>query len=364
VAWTLAVAGFLLGCLPFAKMQAIPIGFTLGVFALIACARMPATWRTRFTRMGALAGGALVPTLLMALTLTIYGLWAQFRMAYIDGNTTYSTGYEEARARALGNFIETFVTYSDGFAPFFWSSLATVGAAAIAVGVGGLRRPLLLVGTVVLIAVGVWTVAYTGRPFGHYLHFLFIPLALIAGLSYLAALRDGEITRTLAASLVFLVLTLVPQVVKRTTEVHPAIGGLSKARLDSLHPVSARLRELAEPGDTMLVWGWFPRLYIESGITQGTREAHNHHEIEEVPLHRFFCDRTMRDMRKNRPAFVVDAVTKGSFTYEDRKFAGLQVFPELEKYVAENYHLEEDLGGYRIYERNDRAAKKDEAVAR
>jgi hypothetical protein len=352
--WQLSIAGFLLGCLPFAKMQAVPLGLTLGVFATIASLRWPGTWRTRFTRVGALLGGALAPLVLMAATLTIYGLWAQFRMAYIEGNSAYVSGYEGERARVMGNFIGTFVSNSEGFAPFFRSSLAVAFAAAIAVGLGGLRRRTLLVATLVLVAVGFWTVVYPGRPFGHYLHFLFIPLALLSGLSFLAALRDPSRSRTLVTSAVFLVITLVPQVVTRASVPHPALGTLAKARAGSLHPVSARLQTLAQPGDTMLVWGWFPRLYIESGISQGTREAHNYREINGGPMQRFFCDRTMRDLRKNRPAFIVDAVTKGSFTYDDRAFAGMQVFPELQKYVADNYQLEEDLGGYLIYLRRDR----------
>ncbi|MDB6126859.1 MAG: hypothetical protein JWM35_755, partial [Verrucomicrobia bacterium] len=70
-----------------------------------------------------------------------------------------------------------------------------------------------------------------------------------------------------------------------------------------------------------------------------------------------FRDRTLRDLRKNQPALFVDSVCEGSFTYFDRKTAGLQIFPELEDYVAHHYRLIEDLHGYRIYLRNDRAPR-------
>jgi hypothetical protein len=225
-----------------------------------------------------------------------------------------------------------------------------------------LKPRALLAGAWLLVIIGVWTVVYPGRPFGHYLHFLILPLAWLGGLSFIAAFRLAESATSLRATALirsgvaagFVLLTVVPQIVVRANEAHPAIGALADARRNSLHPVSARLRELAQPGDTMMVWGWFPRLHTESGISQGTRESHNYREIEGGPMQRFFRDRTLRDLRKNRPALFVDAVCEGSFTYVDRTAAGLQVFPELEKYVAANYRLEEDLGGYRIFVRKDR----------
>jgi hypothetical protein len=202
-------------------------------------------------------------------------------------------------------------------------------------------------------------VVYPGRPFAHYLHFLLVPLCWLGGFSLIAAVRAAETMlpvpwkRGARGAIIglFAACTLLPQAISRASHPNPAVGTLVAAQAASLHPVSARLRELVRPGDTMLVWGWFPRLYTESGIPQGTREANNYREIELTTMLRFFRDRTLRDLRKNQPAFIVDAVCPGSFNYVDRRVAGLDTFPELAAYVAKNYRLREDLGGYLIYER-------------
>ena len=362
--WRFVAAGFCLGTLPFAKMQAVPLGLSVGGFGLIAAWFVPAvSLRQRTARAFALIGGTLITPVLMACSLTIFGLWAQFHAAYFESNATYLVGYDGARLKLLREFIESFVTYTDGFVPYFWGLIGVAVTAALVTGVIRLQPRALLAGAWILLAVGVGTVVYPGRPFGHYLHFLFLPLAWIGGLSLVAMLRSAE--TAVAARWAqaarwsiaggFVLLTILPQITARAKEPHPAVGHLVQARFDSLHPVSARLREIAQPGDTMMVWGWFPRLYTESGIPQGTRESHTYHEIEPSPMARFFRDRTLWDLRKNQPAIFVDSVCEGSFTYFDRKTAGLQVFPELEEYVAQHYRLAEDLNGYRIYLRNDRA---------
>ncbi|MDB6169885.1 MAG: hypothetical protein JWM88_2749 [Verrucomicrobia bacterium] len=363
--WRLIAAGACLGCLPFAKMQGILPGVAVGCIGLAGAGWIPAaSRRMRAARVLSLMGGAAAPAALMAATLTVYGLWAQFHAAYIESNASYLSGYEAARMALLGNFIESFVTYSDGFAPFFWGMVIVALAAAFSSGIARLQPRALLAAAWVLLAVGVWTVIYPGRPFGHYLHFLFLPLAWLGGFSLIAIFRGNPPAgatpwagcRQAGVALAFFAVTIVPQIVTRAGEAHPAIGSLVAARRNSLHPVSARLRELARPGDTLMVWGWFPRLHTESGLPQGTRESNNYREIEAIPMRTFFRERTLRDLRKNQPAFLVDAVCEGSFNYTDRRVAGLQVFPELQDYVAAHYRLEEELGGYRIYLRNDRAS--------
>jgi hypothetical protein len=49
----------------------------------------------------------------------------------------------------------------------------------------------------------------------------------------------------------------------------------------------------------------------------------------------------------------VDTVGAGSY-FENRAKSAHEVFPELRDYIAENYHLVQDLEGKRIYVRNDR----------
>ena len=55
-----------------------------------------------------------------------------------------------------------------------------------------------------------------------------------------------------------------------------------------------------------------------------------------------------------RPPVFIDAVGVGNLYYENRAKIAHETFPELRDYIADNYHLVQDVGGTRVYVRNDR----------
>ncbi|MBS0664271.1 MAG: hypothetical protein JSR48_13480 [Verrucomicrobia bacterium] len=360
--WSWYGAGACLGCLPFAKLQAVPLG--LGV----ALAGFAAAWwsgapagRERLRRLVGLVGGALTPLAVFAAVISVYGLWAQFHASYLEAGSLYTLGYDEARENAVRNFWPMFLEYNHSFRTFACGALASLVAAALFGGIPRLQPRRLLAGVLALLALAAWTAIYPARPFWHYLQFLLPPLGWIAGLSlaaYLAVAQSTVTARGLAplrwlAVATFAALALVPQVASRAGDRHPVVGQLEAARVRSLHPVSAQLRQLARPGDTLLVWGWFPRLYIETGLPQATRDAHTARAIEPQPMRRFYRDRIMRDLAKHPAAFIVDAVAPGAFTYHDRAEAGPQIFPEFAALVQQHYRLVAEVDGFRIYQRRD-----------
>lgn len=355
-------AGFCLGCLPMAKTQAVPLGLALGLIGLAAAwlAGTPAR-RPRIRRVLTLIAGALTPAAAFAVVLTVYGLWAQFQASYLEAGSLYTLGYEEAREQAVRNFWSMFLEYNHSFRTFAYGALAALAAAALFGGIPRLQPRRILAAAVALLALAAWTAIYPARPFWHYLQFLLPPLGWLAGLSlaaYLTVAQSTVATRWLAtvrwiAAAVFVALAVVPQVASRAQDRHPAVGRLEAARLRSLHPVSARLRELARPGDTLLVWGWFPRLHLETGLIQAVRDAHTARAIEPQPMRRFYRDRILRDLAKHPATFIVDAVCPGAFTYHDRAEAGMEVFPELAALVQQQYRLVAEIDGFRIYARRD-----------
>ena len=359
----LLLAGLCLGCLPLAKAQSVVLGLTLGGFGLIAAWSVPASAsRERIHRVLALAAGALLPGLIFSAWVALYGQAAQAYLAYIESNRVYVAGHVEDRLKLLRDFYALYVRSNFVFKPFFLGSVGL--AVAVALG-GGLVRPqtrIPLWGAWVLAAVGLWTVIYPGRVFWHYLHFLVLPLAWLGGLSLAAgfSLAESRAPARWTARLRWIIagsviaLVLVAQILTCVND-RPLVGTLVEGQRNSMHPVSRRLRELAQLGDTLVVWGWAPRLHVESGLTQGARDAQAEPEIAPGPMNRFYRDRMMWDLRKHPPAFFVDAVADDGFIYTVHSLFGPQIFPELAGWVDSNYHLVETLDGYRIYTRNHRA---------
>lgn len=358
---TLFLGGAALGAVPFAKLQGTLLAGLIGMFALTAVIRVRIEKKARIRGLVALVAGAATPALIMGVILTIYGLWAQFHAAYIESNSSYVDGFEEGRMHMLEGFFSTFVAYNPAFKPFFCGTLLVALAVALGAGVSRVQPRALLAAAWILTAAAFWSVIYPGRPFSHYLHFLLPTLAWLGGISLAAWLRSADQTFPVrriatvrwASIALFAALLLAPAVAAWLEEDFP-VPSLVAAHRDAMHPVSKRVRELARPGDTLVVWGWYPWLYPETGLNQGLRDAHTYNQIAARPMQRFYRDRAMRDLRKNQPAFVVDAVAPSSFVFTDRATAGMAIFPEFAAYVNEHYRFVEEIRGFRIYERNDR----------
>ena len=107
----------------------------------------------------------------------------------------------------------------------------------------------------------------------------------------------------------------------------------------------------------MAVWGWNCHLYVEAGLPQATREAVSERQIRESDQRdTYYRPRYLEDIRSNRPTFFVDAVGKGSFSFQDRTVDAHETFPELADYINAHYTLLRDLESMRIFVRNDRIA--------
>jgi hypothetical protein len=97
-----------------------------------------------------------------------------------------------------------------------------------------------------------------------------------------------------------------------------------------------------------------PMLWVETGMTQATRDGQTSRQIEPHTRRDYYRARFMQDLQQSKPPVFVDAVGQGNFVYEDRAESGHETFPALRDYIDTNYHLLRELNGTRIYVRNDR----------
>jgi hypothetical protein len=354
----------LLGATPWSKLQGVPLALW---FCLAGLGVIVWRWwsdRPRLRRLlGAWLAGGLTVNLLFGLMLLIWGLGRQWYHAYIQQALYYS----DMGGLSFAGFWARAPEFLPGIpeAYPFLLPLGFVGMVLTGAALSTTRRPvplvLFLIGT---LGVAAWTIAAPGRLFYHYLLFGVIPLTmLLAGL--LEAVRHAKQERrprwqfpTLLV--VFLVVTLGPQVRARTQRPHPAFP--FQPGITRLHQgeTAKALAALAQPGDTMTVWGWDPKLYVESGLVQATRDGQTERQISQNPLLSFYRGRYLFDLQRYQPRFFVEAVGPGHFLYTDRRIGGIEIWPELLEYVETNYEFHAEVEHTRIFVRRP---KIDVAVA-
>lgn len=365
--WRFALAGLVLGSVPFAKLQAAPIGLWLGVFALASIflertQPLPA----RFRLAAWLIGGALIVPAALLLLLLACGVWPDFWKSYILDNLYYM----EARLFPLrdspmwfyemGRIAETFLSF---FVPLL--ALLIVG------GFLRWRRARGVESRFSIFALGIFLVAFyatvaPGRPFQHYLQFVVMPLTLAAGsfsgATILAAQPDASLAPSLRRSMpaflcvtIFVVVSLAFQI--RARALAPVLQfGRYTATAGELQrrPASTLLRSLAGPSDHIAIWGWETAILVEAGLPHATREAHSYRQIALLPLRDYYRERYWRDFQRANPPLFIDTVGGTNFIFRDREAVGHETFQTLAQYIATHYRLVSDTDGTRVYLRRDR----------
>jgi hypothetical protein len=109
--------------------------------------------------------------------------------------------------------------------------------------------------------------------------------------------------------------------------------------VESLFHAGSLLPEPDGSSRRMLVWGWMPQWYVWSSWTPATLDMHTYGQIWPTPQRGYFRDRMMSDLRRDPPAYIVDAVASGSFGFTDAEKDGISSFPELAGFLSENYRL-------------------------
>ena len=351
----LFLSGAALGLVPFAKLQGVPPALALALIGLVVLFRSrqkngltPAGWFV--------AGGLAAPALATALIVAA-GQTEEAWHAYILKNLWYiktapSTAGPLTRLFALVNLVPAFCV-------FWWGSIACAcGLVPFAWRQSGPGQRALLAASWVLLGAVIVAVLGPGRLLPHYLGFLILPLGVLLALHLQAAgpqLAAGAFSSRRSGGLIviFLLLTILPQVVSRRENFHIYAGQFAHYRYE--HPPSQTayyIRQHAQPGDTLALWGWRPQLYVETGLPQGTREAQTERQLSLNPaIQSYYQARYLRDLRTRQPAWFVDVVGAAGFGFQDRTRHGHETFPELAEYIQNHYEFCADIEAQRIYRR-------------
>jgi hypothetical protein len=352
------VAAILLGLVPWAKMQAAPIAAVVGAWMLARVLwpnsrpdQASAGGRVRAALV--IIGLSLLPTVVLVAFVAWGGALEEMWRSYFIGNLYYAGPFRVSHFFAeLGDRLTEWRVIP-------WSlGLLLVWGAGLAMRRDWRRRAGLLGFASlawVMFLVSWYVAARPVRLFGHY-QFLLLPALVLLTARVVegvrAGSRAGEFASRfyLAAVGLYLLLNLRPALVSLNHVLKEPNPSESAAKL-----VLSQIRRVAPGSRGILVWGWFPSLYVESGMPPPTRHVISHFLNGGSPSRDYLRSTYMADLVAERPQVFVDA----HMTFLDSKFARdpVRKFPALDGYVRANFAwvcgIDTSLGPVDIYRRKE-----------
>ena len=370
----LVACGLVLGCLPFAKLQAVPIGLFLACCGVVMIYQRSvrygrAGWKslTRFVLSG-LALPAFVLLLVFA-----FGVQHDFWQSYIVNNLGYSDRYLLAGHEGLSLWSKLGMVVDKAFWTFdlseFVGGTTVFGGLALifllATSRSLLREGIGLLGLGVgFLVVAALSVAVPNSLFTHYFLFLLLPITLVTGV-WLGlcseALTERRLGRAVTAArwlviLVFLGLTVIYPLSRRLQWQHPVFVSASTEDAVLRSDLALAVLGFASPGESMVVWGWEPWRYVETGLYPATRDTQTQWQIMDTPQRPYYLERFVRDLQASLPPVFVDTVgyVEGPLPWQkpvfwDRETHAHDVFPGVGAVVDQQYSLVGEVGTARIY---------------
>ncbi|MFN8352938.1 MAG: hypothetical protein U0Y10_00705 [Spirosomataceae bacterium] len=347
--------GFLSGLTPFGKLQAVPPIAAIILFILIWLYRERRLQRVRSferTVLFLLAGGLVFPVFAMAITL-YWGVFQDFIKFYIGANSLYGSGL------SLADGIKRLPIYFQKIAEFNWFVRVSLLTGAIGL-VASMRSPLgdrnrsfITTFSLVWLIASLVAVLKPGNEFTHYLLFLIFPFSLINAWGFSKIIQwltdKGQVLIPAGMMAIVLAVTTIQSLSKKPMNRYVSSPMVNRALPTS--KVTKTIQQYAQPGDTLTVWGWMCRYYVQTQMVEGTAENHTERCVFQHPMRDEYRDRFMKNIEQNRPKVFVDATGPNNQWLVDRATQGHECFPELKEFIKTHYLYVEMVEETRIYVR-------------
>lgn len=365
-----------LGFVPFAKVQAAPIAFTVGAFVVARAALAGPPGEAAVKRVALVSCLGLLGSAIFLLPLALTGgIGDAFKSYIVQPGLRAGSGWRD--------HIVSMTLHVVSFRSFVLACFSGAAIAVVTCLFGRLPGPhgsqwtqsqRWTAGlTLVVLPVAYGSIAFSGRDFGHYLLLAVPVLALLCGISIIAISKAAfpgwlRIPVWQIASVIVLAGSFAG-----IADNEWAWGKFTLERSDnafqrgktvqSAHSL-AWLRPTKR--DSVLCWGWDPKCYVDSAMRPATRETTNENQHYGLPLIDYFRERFLKDFAASHPDFVMDMVAPGSFSFERPEVEGLATFPALRDLVAKDFTLLSRVVPPgrcpRLYVRNTRLAQLDKSL--
>lgn len=352
--WPVAGCAFIAGAMPFAKLQAAPIGLALfGLLVLALAGFLRIAWSVRWKRLLLAVGAAAVVPVVTLLPVAARGELHDFWVSYILSGINYIW---------WADISPMFVLGTPEFSQFFDPAalIALEGIALIVLfwpRLGTLQKIAPFVFGAVLWA-ALYAIYVPRHGSAHYLLLAAFPIASCAAYAVgIAIERAAEIAgamrrrfATSALAVLFLIASCIAMPWKAVGS--PYVGWLGSELDRPLNPTAAAIDDHIGKDARVAIWGWAPNMWVDSQTLMGTRDLLCQHQIDPGPYREYYRQRFLADFIAIKPAGFLDAVTPDSFGYQNQAEQGFESFPALAAVVHRDYVLMATIGkGFRIYKR-------------
>ncbi|TWU03873.1 hypothetical protein [Neorhodopirellula pilleata] len=305
----LIALGAALGLLPLTKLQAVPMGVFLGVSGLFLL-RSNSGWKT-------LLLAAASPTLLWFAYLLATDQVKDFSTSYVLENFSHAT------SRSSLSMLERVIYFPRAWLGLLdgrWFVVASLGSISF-----GILYRIQNFRDFVFVSdfkIALWAMSYvlvacycviqTGSFYKHYYLFLLHPLA-IASAAVHTFILNSLADRRGAILAVFYVLMCYASSLLPIYRGNLFLKDFSfiQSQQSNLSEVSREINRIADKGTKLAVWGWMPRIYVETGLPMATKVAHTFNVSTPGPNQAYFVGRYADSLMSHDKVIFVD--TTGSF---------------------------------------------------
>jgi len=352
------LVGFVLGCVPFSKIQAAPVAFALGVYLIYYFGIN----KSRYLVAGAFSFPLLVLVYLLALDLIPDFMNSTF------GQISYAQDFGKLNTLSFVEKLSHYPSYilePRDTKYYFRTQLFFMVLTFIPLFL--FRKHLLsnylkLIGLAVLfLVVSFYVVHKPGNTFPHYILFLVAPVSFLSGILIGSVFRTDPVmglsskSKTILLGVYLLAACIIPCFfVLETGNVAFVTGRYNAAEGFGRNQIVSVIQKYKKENDRLSVWGWANDYNVLAGLPQGTRYTNSQWQIEPFPQQSNYLDIYVSDLEKNKPAFFMDAVAPGEFHYKDASVYGYQNFPQIKAFIDKHYNYVDKRSGVRIYVIKDR----------
>lgn len=364
----IVLLGFVLGCLPYTKLQATPVGLLIAGWVLAGLvARKRQGWRGQ---VGGLILGGLLPTLLIGIYLWLNHLLEYAFRSYILTNLEYAqSGSWQAGTISWGDRLLVRLPQIYGSmlsTNWFWWLALGLGLIALVDGYVRsrkiYRRNYKMWFVLSVCAVAFYATLQPGNPFAHYQWLSFVPVSWLIGLSTNQLL--GLYQPTAKAKRVYTqwnwaiagAYLLGAIAYPGWVALNRPNPGLQQLASGGWPMASRRISEVigryARSNEKMVVWGWANSLHVETGLLLGTRFIPLYFPVIPGPEQAYFLAIYRRDLISNEPAIFVDAAALHPGNAYDQY--PISQYPAIQSILDRHYKQVATVEKAKVYVRKSR----------